>query len=118
MRYRRKETLRYTFGDPRPANFKITKIDSRTVSTSMGKAEVLDISPGGMKLSTEVNVPLTMKVQLLVQTTIADIPLTFTADVMWSKEVDGFYHYGLQFIEDQGETVIQALKKYRKQESE
>lgn len=114
MRYRRQETLRYTFGDPRPATFKIIKIGNRIVSTSAGNGLVLDISPGGMKLSTEVNIPLNMKVQLYVQTTIAEIPLSFTADVMWSAEVDGEYHYGLSFIEDVGEVVVQALKKYRK----
>ncbi|KHE70762.1 PilZ domain-containing protein [Halobacillus sp. BBL2006] len=118
MRYRRHETLRYSFEEPNPAIFKIIKVGEKQVNSSSGPAQVVDISPGGMKLFTSVHIPLTSNVQVFVQTSIAHVDLSFTADVVWVKQARKGYHYGLDFIGDHQQEVVQALKKLRKTSTE
>lgn len=118
MRYRRHETLRYTFETPPPASFKLIKVGEKHVHSSTGAGQVIDISPGGMKLFTTVHIPSEKKVQLFVHTSIAYVNLSFTADVVWGNQVKDGYHYGLDFIEDHQDKVIQALKNFRKTSSE
>ncbi|MGP4075383.1 PilZ domain-containing protein [Halobacillus sp. K22] len=112
MRYRRNETLRYTFDEPLPAAFKLIKVDKKPVNSSMGSGRVIDISPGGMKLASDVHIPTSKTVHLFVTTSIAGQDLSFTAEVIWSKPARGQYHYGLDFIGDHHEEVIQSLKKH------
>lgn len=113
MRYRRHETLRYSFQDPPSARYKIIRVDGKQVNSSTGNGHIIDISPGGMKLATSVQIPLQKQVQLFVQTKIADVDLSFTADVIWTKPFKKDHHYGLDFIGDHHEEVVQALKKLR-----
>ncbi|ARI78347.1 PilZ domain-containing protein [Halobacillus mangrovi] len=118
MRYRRQETLRYSFETPPPARFKLIKGGEKHVHSSTGKGQVIDISPGGMKLFTTVHIPSEKKVQLFVHTAIAQVDLSFTADVVWENQVNDGYHYGLDFIGDHQDKVIHALKEYRKTSQE
>ncbi|MGP4067245.1 PilZ domain-containing protein [Halobacillus sp. B29] len=112
MRYRRNETLRYTFEEPLSAGFKLIKVDKKSVNSSMGSGSVIDISPGGMRLASGVHIPTSKTVHLFVATSLAGHDLSFTAEVIWMKPAHGQYHYGLDFIGDHQEEVIQALKKH------
>lgn len=114
MRYRRHETLRYTFKEPIEAKYRIEKVGGRSIQSSFGEAHIIDISPGGMKLSTSMNISLDKKVQFFVQTTLAGLHLEMTADGIWCKKVNGEYHYGLDFLEDYDEDVVAALKIFQK----
>ncbi|RWZ58184.1 PilZ domain-containing protein [Halobacillus fulvus] len=118
MRYRRHETLRYTFETPIPASFKIIKVDGKKTNTSSGKAHILDISPGGLKMATEMKISLEKPIQFFVETTISGINLTITANGIWSKPFGKSHHYGLDFLEDYHEDVVKALKAYKKQRVE
>lgn len=114
MRYRRHETLRYSFEQPVEATYKIIKVGGRSIQSSMGEAHILDLSPGGMKISSPFHISLEKKVQFFVETSIAGIDLAITANGIWCKKVRGRYHYGLDFLEDYHEDVVKALKEYRK----
>ncbi|MFQ3546149.1 PilZ domain-containing protein [Halobacillus rhizosphaerae] len=114
MRYRRHESLRYVFKDPIPAHFKIIKVDNTPVNTSEGPGTIMDMSPGGLKLSANFRIPLRSKIQLSIRTTIANIQLQFAADLLWAKENPDSYHYGVGFINDHHEEVVEVLKKFRK----
>ncbi|WP_079479311.1 PilZ domain-containing protein [Halobacillus salinus] len=114
MRYRRHETLRYRFDEPVEAKYRIVKVGGRTIQSSLGNAHIIDLSPGGMKLSTDMNISLEKKVQFFVQTTLAGKEIEVTANGVWCKKVHGNYHYGLDFLEDYDQDVVTALKTFRK----
>ncbi|MCA0971890.1 PilZ domain-containing protein [Halobacillus litoralis] len=117
MRYRRHETLRYQFTEPVEAKYRIVKLGGRSIQSSFGKAHILDLSPGGMRLATSFNIPLDKPVQFFIQTTLAGVELGVTANVIWCKRTNGEYWYGLDFLEDYDQDVVNALKSFRKSQS-
>ena len=64
MRYNRQEPLRYTFAKPLKGDFTIIIHDPHNQTgqkTGSGKLEVIDLSPGGMRFSTDLDLPLNEK---------------------------------------------------------
>lgn len=115
MRYRRHEIIRYTFPEPRPATYQIVKVGGKAIHSSVGEGAIIDMSPGGMKLSTTVHISLEQTIQFQIQTTIANVHLSIMANGVWGKKVGKNYHYGLDFLDNYNEEVVQALKAFRKQ---
>ncbi|UOQ43814.1 PilZ domain-containing protein [Halobacillus salinarum] len=117
MRYRRQETLRYEFQEPVPAHFKIIKVKHTPLNSSEGPCTIVDLSTGGLKIASPLRIPMRDNLQLLIRTTIANIQLQFAAKVIWTKKLNGSYHYGLGFIDDHHEEIKEVLKKYRNPKS-
>ncbi|UOR13394.1 PilZ domain-containing protein [Halobacillus amylolyticus] len=116
MRYKRHETLRYQFKDPIPASFKIIKIDDHHVDTAQGNGHIINMSPGGLRLATNLKLPAKQKIQLFVETTILNHSLHFISDVVWTKALGSAQHYGLTFIDDHHKEIMKILKEYQKKQ--
>ncbi|MED4016614.1 hypothetical protein [Sutcliffiella cohnii] len=64
MKFKRNEVFRYEFGVPLPLSFIIQKINGTEVRSSSGHAQLLDISPGGMKIESDLVLPKKHDIEL------------------------------------------------------
>lgn len=118
MRYNRKAPLRYAFGVPIEAFFKIIKLDDRDVNSSEGKAEIINISQDGMKMMTDLNIPdvTSKKIGLLIRFVMNESELNYRGEIVWKKEKVKKTEYGIHMYlnEDEREELIEQLKIYAK----
>ncbi len=118
MKFRRQETFRYQFENPVNCLFRILKVDSKELTSKIGKAYVNDISEGGIKISSPLSIPLENKVieiELTFKLNQEDLVLTGT--LAWRKDnFNNQYSYGVQFTIDESlkKQLIQELKIYTK----
>ncbi|HZG61791.1 MAG TPA: PilZ domain-containing protein [Anoxybacillus sp.] len=115
MRFKRQEAFRYEFGQPLPCTFRIAQIGEKKVEGDKGKAEIYDISPKGMKIATSLNIPLD-KTSIIIEITftLSELELTFLGRLVWQKKFANDYFYGVNLIlsQDEGQRLIDELKKY------
>lgn len=118
MRYKRKSFFRYTFEDPLPALFQINKIDGILVRTSEGEAKIIDISPEGARLMSELNIPETdnKSIELFISFELHGKELNFNGVIVWHKEKVTTNEYGIEFRTDEDEKAIlvEQLKVHSK----
>src|SRR5690625_971394 len=102
-RYKRKETFRYTFEEPIAALFEIIGIDDHTVSSSKGKAKILNISPHGIKLNSPLNIPETdhKSIQLTISFELNNKQLNVNGEIVWKKPKGISVDYGIDLIIDE-----------------
>lgn len=118
MKFRRQETFRYQFENPINCLFRILKVDSKELTSKIGKAYVNDISEGGIKISSPLSIPLENKVieiELIFKLNQEDLILTGT--LAWRKDhFNNQYSYGVQLTIDESlkKQLIQELKIYSK----
>ncbi|MGO4888395.1 PilZ domain-containing protein [Anaerobacillus sp. MEB173] len=119
MRYKRAETFRYEFGRPLECEFKIIKINGGDKASNPGKAKLHDISPSGLKISTNLNLLCHKnEVELEVQFTLFSC-FVVRGKIVWQKlDRYGEYFYGVNlFIDDKGkDELINDLKNYIQKE--
>lgn len=117
MRSNRKEPFRYTFSDPVPCLFQIV-ILGKPVS-SKGKAYIIDISLEGMKLNSELNLPLGSKgrIHLLISFKLNDQEMTYYGAIVWQSYKGTSYNYGVKLwvYDNDKERLIKHLKTYSRQ---
>jgi hypothetical protein len=115
VRFKRQEAFRYEFGQPLPCTFRIAQIGEKKVESDKGKAEIYDISPKGMKIATSLNIPLD-KTSIIIEITftLSELELTFLGRLVWQKKFANDYFYGVNLIlsQDEGQRLIDELKKY------
>lgn len=118
MKYKRETAFRYTFKEPLPAFFKIVMIDNKLVETSEGYAKIIDISPRGLKLNSELDIPNTeeRRIKLSIRFSINDEDFLFVGDIVWKKQEGKTINYGIElFVDDSAEIeIIKQLKIYSK----
>ncbi|WP_173917275.1 PilZ domain-containing protein [Halobacillus sp. Marseille-Q1614] len=69
----------------------------------MGRGSLLNISPNGMLLSTNLKLPIHQNIQLLIETTlIHNHPFLCKAEIVWGKPWRTKSHYGLRLLDDPG----------------
>jgi hypothetical protein len=115
VRFKRQEAFRYEFGQPLPCTFRIVQIGEKKVESDKGKAEIHDISPKGMKIATPLNIPLDKKSIIIEITfTLSVLELTFLGKLVWQRKFANDYFYGVHLIlsQDEGQRLIDELKKY------
>src|SRR5690625_4269969 len=97
MRYKRKEAFRYEFDKPLTALFEITDIDEKSVSTSQGEAEIIDLSPTGIKLQSKLNIPdIDLKsIRLSLTFELNDQQFIVNGLIVWKKDKGISVHYGI-----------------------
>ncbi|MCP3030208.1 PilZ domain-containing protein [Halobacillus sp. A1] len=117
MRYNRQESLRYTLKNPPPAKFKIFQIEDNPVHTSVGDGHVLNLSPNGLLLSTNLKMPFHKKVRVIIMATFLNTAVEWKAEIVWGKEKGSTYHYGLTLLDDHSKEIIRILKQYKANES-
>ena len=120
MHFKRQEGFRFVFNEPIEASFKIL-IDGQAVDAAENPGEILDISPRGIKMFSEVDLGeyinkanLQIEVQFILNvTTIQAI-----GEIVWSKVFGRGHQYGIQFQaqENIDELIISEMKLRRKNE--
>jgi hypothetical protein len=120
MRYKRDEAFRYSFGTPMPGFFRITKMDGVEIQSKKGNAELFDISPHGAGFHSELNLPESAKIELVLYTTLHVVELMLPGTIKWKKRALGKYSYGVELnaSDDLKETIITDLKAFSKMHSE
>ncbi len=120
MRYRRQESLRYTFPTTLDATFVILlnyDDEAKLHKTHVGELEIIDLSPGGMKFATYLDLPLSNNQFLMeVSFTLANEEIKLTGKIAWKKSRIKDYLYGLEAIdsEEKEQEIIKMLKKLHK----
>ncbi|WP_394218279.1 PilZ domain-containing protein [Halobacillus trueperi] len=115
MRYKRKDYFRYEFKKPLQAFFRIHRVGSKEVNTSKGEARIINISPQGMKLNTNLDLPHLDRheVKLSISFYLNEQPFHLPGTIVWKKKVAGF-NYGIYMDLDEAESkgLVEALKVY------
>ncbi|MFB1052143.1 PilZ domain-containing protein [Paraliobacillus sp. JSM ZJ581] len=116
MRYRRQESLRYQFPKPINGTFVIVvdnMKEDKLQRSDAGKLQVIDLSPGGMKIVTALDLPLNKKNFLLeVSFNIEQMDIKMMGTIVWKKQQANDYCYGVEGIENEEkeQEIIDILK--------
>ena len=119
MAFKRQEGFRFAFGEPLEATF-LVLADGEGASDERAACKVLDISPRGMKVITDVNLNnyAGNNIQLEVYFYLDATEIKALADVVWSKVFGANFQYGLIFNKQPvvEELIIEELKIRRRKE--
>ncbi|WP_444685176.1 PilZ domain-containing protein [Alkalicoccus luteus] len=111
--FKRQEPFRYAFRVPHDTSFFISGIKGKTLQSKPGKGVLLNLSAGGLRLRTPLDLP--DETMLAFTFTIADTELQPIGQVVWKRKELGEYIYGVDFDETtDGNAVVKALKAYAK----
>ena len=122
MIFKRKEGFRFAFGEPIEAGF-VIMIGGKPLGLDRRRTlcRVLDISPGGMKMATEVNLTEYMDkmLQLEIFFVIDKAEIRAIGEIVWCKKFGRGYHYGIVFTNqpDVESMIISELKARRRKEA-
>lgn len=114
MLYKREEPFRFHFQTPIPATFKICQLDQLGKGSNLGLAQVLDVSPNGLRMKTLFDLPLKEKNFLLeFNFKINEKQIRILGNIVWKKREGSSFTYGIIGREDD-ETkheLIEELKE-------
>ncbi|MBP2240384.1 hypothetical protein J2Z40_000939 [Cytobacillus eiseniae] len=114
MRFKRDEGFRFSFGTPLAASFAMDEMNGV-------KARLIDLSPNGMKLSTQHDIPKSepnASNKISVRFTLHEMEHQIQGQIIWKqKAIDGYF-YGIQFSQDKKdqEEMIRDLKQFAKRQ--
>lgn len=115
--FKRDEAFRYTFVNPIPAIFTMIQVNDREVNSSPGMAKIIDISPEGLRFSTNLRIPdVNANIVLSIIFKLNETELTFNGEIVWTKEMGSIVEYGIHLLADDTEKdmIIEELKIYSK----
>lgn len=121
MIFKRKEGFRFSFGEPIEAGF-VVMIDGKPVGAGESRlaCKVLDVSPRGMKIMTEVDLSnyINRILQLEVSFILDNVEIRGIGEIVWSKKFGSGYQYGIVFYNQPGveSLIISELKARRRKE--
>ncbi|PID02562.1 hypothetical protein CSV67_07960 [Sporosarcina sp. P2] len=102
MRYNRHDYFRYTFNPYIPATFRIQLNNEERSMSNEGNCEILDISTGGVKFVTHLDLPVRLEILALqLEFTIYQHHFEILGNVAWKKETEYGFEYGFEFDEEQ-----------------
>jgi len=114
-RFNRDEPLRYEFAQPLDASFYISRLRGKDSQSSRGKGVILNISPGGLRLDTALDLPKGEDVEITFELDIANHTINPIGFVVWKEKKSGRFLYGVDFSSgDYKQDIIRALKDYSK----
>ncbi|MFD2443321.1 PilZ domain-containing protein [Bacillus sp. CGMCC 1.16607] len=112
MQYKRKEPFRFHFQDPIPATYKILKIYNEN-NSKIGRADILDVSPNGVRFKTDLNLPVNEKNFLIEMSfSINKKQIRLIGDLIWKKTFHSYYIYGLVGRDD-AETKLEIIEELK-----
>lgn len=117
MRYKRQESLRYQFPKPIDGTFVIVvdnMKEDKLQRSDTGKLQIIDLSPGGMKIATAFDLPLNKKNFLIeVSCMIGEEEVKMMGTIVWKKKQPRDFCYGIEGIEndEKEQEIINILKK-------
>ena len=99
-----------------PIHFRISKIGDRVVNSSEGNAQLIDISPSGLKIQTVYEIPVKDSLDLEFELSINENPLILTGQIVWRNKTTIHFQYGirLEVTPDLRQVVINELKTHAK----
>ncbi len=119
MRYKREETFRYEFKKPIECAFNIFKANGTKMYMNPGKARIYDISHGGLKISTGLNLRSNEnKIEVEISFSLISSHKV-AGEIVWqNSDKDGEYFYGidLDLKTVNSLELIEELKHYSQKE--
>lgn len=119
MRAGKRKSFRYTFAKPITALFQIVAIDDEIVSTSKGKAKIINISTRGVKFNSHLNIHKTehKTIQLAISFKLNEQLINVDGNIVWKNNKGTSVDYGIAFIIEESddpieEIIIEQLKIY------
>lgn len=121
MRYNRHDYFRYPFNPYIPATFRIQLNNEEKSMSNEGQCEILDISTGGVKFVTHLDLPVRSEILALqLEFTIYKQPIEILGNVAWKKATEYGFEYGFEFGEDHKmyTLITEELKHHARKEKE
>ena len=82
-----------------PGEMTITMFNGKKVNLGSTRIEIFDVGPGGLRIKTDIKLPIRKDLILKFSMTILGEPLELPGIIAWKKEVDFENNmYGIQFI--------------------
>lgn len=123
MQYKRNEYFRYTFGEPSAATFRLIKDlggDQPTEFSNKGNCQIVDISPNGLRMVTELSIAIELIKRMEISFVIDETPLNLIGELVWCKKSVHGFEYGVKLIGDHDteQRIVNELKSRRRKEVE
>lgn len=121
MIFKRTEGFRHVFGEPLEAEFVIL-INGKPIDLEQNRiaCRIIDISPRGMKISTEadLNEYSSQILQLEIIFVLDQMEIRGIGEIVWTKTFGSGYHYGIVFYNQPTVevTIVEELKMRRRKE--
>lgn len=113
-RFKREEPFRYEFIQPQDTSFYISRFRGKTSQSSRGKGVVRNISPGGLRLETDFNLPKGDEIEITIELDIANHIIEPVGFIVWKDQSHDRFLYGIRFTSnDFAQDIIRALKDFR-----
>ncbi len=93
----RRKYYRLAFQNPLCADMTIIKFKDKDTNLGYSNALIENISLGGLRFLTNINLPVQKDILLQFTTTILNESVTFIGVIVWKMEVDNLFQYGLEF---------------------
>ncbi|UII57197.1 PilZ domain-containing protein [Cytobacillus spongiae] len=117
MIYRRDEAFRFEFNRPIHGTFKLLKINDKSGQSKLGSADIIDLSPNGLRFESGLDLPLEQNSLLIeVNFILNERLIRILGTPKWKKTHGTRYIYGFTGINDQEtkKEIIEELKIYSK----
>ena len=115
VEYRRKEAFRHVLIHEVPVTYNC----HGDILKPYQQGKIVDISPSGLKLITEENLPYEKEaIELDLSFKLYSKPINVRGDVRWKKAFGGGFQYGIDLntVDDHQELIISELKLRRRKE--
>lgn len=93
----RRKYFRLQLDFPLCTEMTVLKFKNKPLKVGMSKALIQDISLGGLRYISNIDLPVQEDFVLLFNTEILGRKRQFIGHNVWKSESNGFYEYGLQF---------------------
>jgi len=123
LKYNRNEYFRYSFEKPCDATFRLIKQQEGNVGVELsnkGVCKILDISPHGLKLFSELFISIEQLHYVELQFTLDTNPISMVGEFIWAQRKADGYEYGVKLVGDSEseKMIISELKSRRRKEME
>lgn len=118
----RRKFFRINLDWPLSSDMTIIKFKDKDVILGTSKAIIENLSLGGLKYTSNINLPVQKDVIIQFSTMILGHEVKFTGRNIWKAEVDGFFQYGFEFTwnevdQDKFATILNKIILQLKQGS-
>jgi hypothetical protein len=118
MRYKREEAFRFQFEKDISAHFSIAEVNGIAVNTHEGDARLVDLSPNGIKLESDLDIPIKGddQVKISVRFNINESEFILGGKLIWVKKIENGFFYGIQLDVEENlhVEIIKELKDFSK----
>lgn len=104
----RRKFYRVNFDYPLCADMTITKIKNKPLTLGSSHSLIEDISLGGLRFLTIINLPVQKNMVLQFTTKLFGREIQFEGNIVWKMEIDDLYQYGIEFCMSEVEQSLLA----------